>query len=108
MENVVKPNDYKMTNGVWKKYYPSRFHRMELHQIINKLIWKRVDEQNQETPEEKNRREELFRVIEMQKHLFKTTETIKGPVKQLQQTKRTITEKKPHPTIRTTQLTYQP
>ena len=67
----MKPHDYKMTIGVWKKYYPPRFHQMEikrieieLHQKINKLIWKRMEQQNQETPEEKSRREEMFRVIE--------------------------------------------
>ena len=44
-KELVKPNDYRMTNRVWKIYNPPRFHRMEikriemeLHQKINKLI----------------------------------------------------------------------
>ena len=60
-----------MTNGFWKKYNPSRFHRkenkrieMELHQKINRLIWKRMEQHSEKTPEEKSRQEELFRVIE--------------------------------------------
>ena len=51
-----------MTNGEWKKYNPPRVHRielkrieMELHQKINKLIWKRMEQQSQESPEEKSR-----------------------------------------------------
>ena len=67
----VKPNDYRMTIGVWKKYNPPRFHRMEskrieveLQQKINKLVWKRLEYQSQENPEEKTSQEELYRVIE--------------------------------------------
>ena len=40
-KELVKPNDYKMTNGVWKRYNPSRFLKkikrieLELHQKLN-------------------------------------------------------------------------
>ena len=37
---------------------------MELHEKKNRLIWKRMEQQSQETPEEQGRREELFKVIE--------------------------------------------
>ena len=63
-KKLVKPNDYKMTNGVWKKYKPPRFHRknikpikplklMELHQKINRFILKEMEQQSKGTPEEK-------------------------------------------------------
>ena len=48
-----------------------RFHRMEtkkidteLHEKINELIWKRMEQQSQESPEERSRRDELYKVIE--------------------------------------------
>ena len=60
-----------MTNGVWKKYIPPRFHRMqieriemELHQKVNQLIWKRIVQQSQESPKERSRRKESNKVIE--------------------------------------------
>ena len=36
-KEVVKPNDYKMMNVVWKKYNPPRFHRMEIKIIEMEL-----------------------------------------------------------------------
>ena len=69
-KELVKPKNYKMTNGVWKKYNPPIFHRMEIkriereiHQKINRLNWKRMEQHGKETPKEKSRREELFKVI---------------------------------------------
>ena len=60
-KKLVKQNDYKLTNGDWKKYNPSKFYRMEmkrieieLHQKTCKLIGKRMEQKSQETPEEKN------------------------------------------------------
>ena len=37
---------------------------IELNQKINGLIWKRMEQQCKETPDETSRQEELFRVIE--------------------------------------------
>ena len=37
---------------------------MELHQKINRLIWKRMEQQCKETPDETSGREKLLRVIE--------------------------------------------
>ena len=36
----------------------------ELHEKINELIWKRMEQQSQESPEERSRRDELYKVIE--------------------------------------------
>ena len=36
---------------------------VELQQKIRKLVWKRIEQQSQETPDEKGRGEEMFRVI---------------------------------------------
>ena len=33
---------------------------MELHQKINRLIWKGMEQHSNETPEEKSRQKELF------------------------------------------------
>ena len=63
-KKLAKPNDYKMKNGVWKKFNPPKFHRknikpiktlkpMELHQKINRLIWKRMEQQSKDTPKKK-------------------------------------------------------
>ena len=61
---------------------------MELHQQINKLIWKRMKRHSKENPEEKSRLEELLRVIEKirntETHQSKTKRTNKGPVKMRQ------------------------
>ena len=69
-KQVVKPNDYRMTKGVWKKYNPQRFNRTEIkriekvwHQKINKVIWKRMEQQSQESPHERTGQEELYKVI---------------------------------------------
>ena len=49
-KDLVKPNYYKMTNGIWKKYKQPSFHRMEIkrkeveHQKINRVIWKMIEQ----------------------------------------------------------------
>ena len=59
-----------MTNGVWKKYNPPRFHQMEIQRIDKelpqkryRLIWKKMEQQSQEIQDGKGGREELFKVI---------------------------------------------
>ena len=32
-KELVKPNDYKMTNGVWKKYNPRDFTEWKLNEV---------------------------------------------------------------------------
>ena len=81
---------------------------MELLQKLNRLIWKKMKEQNRETPEEKSRREVLFEVIEKIRNTpNKTSRTSKGQVKQHQQTKSIMTAKKPHPPFQMTPWTYR-
>ena len=67
----VKPGDYRMTNGIWKKYNPPQFHQpenktigVELHQNQNKMIWKRMEEPSREALELSTRREKkVYRVV---------------------------------------------
>ena len=68
-----------------------------------------MEEQSQERRSEENRQEELFRMIEkkLETHQSKTTQTSKGFEKPHQRKKRMITVKKPYPTTRTPQWTYQ-
>ena len=67
---LVKPGEYRTSNGVWKKYNPPRHHRAEikriemtLNQRRNRMLWDRMEEQDGEA-EENERRNELYRVIE--------------------------------------------
>ena len=42
----------------------NKMNRFRTQSKTNRLIWRRMEEQNRESPEERNRREELYRVIE--------------------------------------------
>ena len=68
---LVKPGEYRTSNGVWKKYNPPRHHRAEikriemtLNQRRNRMLWDCMEEQDGEAEEENERRNELYRVIE--------------------------------------------
>ena len=59
-----------MSYRVWRNYNTSRFQRTgtprietELHQRKSRLSWKRIEKHNQETPDERNRKEEHYRVV---------------------------------------------
>ena len=54
-KELVKPGEYRTSNGVWKKYIPPRQHRAEmkriemtLNQRRNKMLWDRMKEQGGE------------------------------------------------------------
>ena len=71
LKEIVKPGEYRTSNGVWKKYNPPRHHRAEikriemtLNQRRNRMLWDRMDEQDGETEEENERRNELYGVFE--------------------------------------------
>ena len=68
---LVKPGEYRTSNGVWEKYNPPRHHRAEikriemtLNQRRNRMLWDRMGEQDGEAEEETERRNELYRVFE--------------------------------------------
>ena len=70
-KKLVKPGEYRSSNGAWKKYNPPRHHRAEmkrremtLNQRRNRMLWDRMEEQDRETEEKTERRNELHRVIE--------------------------------------------
>ena len=71
-KEIIKPGEYRTSNGVWKKYNPPRHHRAEikriemtLNQRRNRLLWDCIEEQNRGPEEEETeRRNELHRVIE--------------------------------------------
>ena len=69
-KELVKPKEYRTSNGVRKKYNPPRHHRAEikriektLNQRRNRMLWDRMEEQDRE-PEETERKNELHRVVE--------------------------------------------
>ena len=73
---LVKPGEYRTSNGAWKKYNPPRHHRAEikriemtLNQRRNRMLWNRMEEQDEEAREENERRNELYRVIEKIRNL---------------------------------------
>ena len=73
---LVKPGEYRTSNGAWKKYIPPRHHRAEikriemtLNQRRNRMLWNRMEEQDEEAREENERRNELYRVIEKIRNL---------------------------------------
>ena len=58
-KELVKPGEYRTSNGVWKKYNPPRHHRAEikriemtLNQRRNRMLCDRMEEQDRETEEE--------------------------------------------------------
>ena len=55
--------------------------RFRTQSKTNRLIWRRMEEQNRESPEERNRREELYRVIEKIRETlrYKLTKNNKWP-----------------------------
>ena len=68
---LVKPGEYRTSNGVWKKYNPPRHHRAEkkpieitLNQRRHRMLWDHLEEQDRELEEETKRRNELHRVLE--------------------------------------------
>ena len=70
-KELVKPGEYRTSNGAWKKYIPPRHHRagikrieMTLYQRRNRMLRDRMEEQDRETEEEIERRNKLHRVIE--------------------------------------------
>ena len=70
-KELVKPGEYRTSNGAWRKYNPPRHHRAEkkriemtLNQRRNRMLWDRMEEQDRETEKETKRRNELHRVIE--------------------------------------------
>ena len=48
---------------------------MEVHQKSNKVIRKRLEQQSQESPEERTRREELYKMIEKKTEIHQQTIT---------------------------------
>ena len=69
-KELVKPGENRTSKGNWKKYSPPRHHRaeikrieMNLNQRRNKIIWKRMEEQEKEPEDDTTKREELYRVI---------------------------------------------
>ena len=73
---MVKPGEYRTSNGVCKKYNPPRHHRAEIKQIEmnlsqrnNRLLWNRMKIQDKEPEEGTTRREELNRVIEKNRNM---------------------------------------
>ena len=70
-KELVKPGEYRTSKGNWKKYNPPRHHRAEIKRIEmnlnrrrNKMLWKRMEEQEKEPEDETTKREERYRVIE--------------------------------------------
>ena len=70
-KELVKPGEYRTSNGAWKKYNPLIHHRAEtkriemtLDQRRNRMLSDRMEKQDRETEEEDERRNELHRVIE--------------------------------------------
>ena len=50
-KELVKPGEYRTSNGVWKKYNPPRHHRAEikriemtLNQRRSRMLWDRMEE----------------------------------------------------------------
>ena len=70
-KELVKPGEYRLSKGNWKKYNPRRHQRaeikrieMNLNQRRNKMLWRRMEEQEKEPEDNATKREELCRVIE--------------------------------------------
>ena len=75
---ISKPGDYRFSQGQWRKYNPPRTERselkrieMELWQGRNRIIWQRMERNNQETQEETERKREFHRVIDKIRNLQK-------------------------------------
>ena len=75
-KELVKPGEYRTSNGVWKKSNPSRHHRAEikriemtLNQRRNKMLWDRIEQQDEEAEKQTERRNELYQVIEKIRNL---------------------------------------
>ena len=74
---------------------------MEVYQKLKRLIRKRMEEQSRETPKEKRRRDEVFRVIEKLGNTpIRNNENEQGTSKTTPTEKKQITTaKKPHPQV---------
>ena len=77
-KELVKPGNYQTSKGNWKQYNPPRHHRaeikrieMNLNQRRNKMLWKRMEEQEKEPEDDTTKREELYRVIEKIRNMLK-------------------------------------
>ena len=57
-KELVKPGEYRTSNGAWKKYNPPRRHRAEINQK-KRLLWDRMEEQDEEPEGGTIRRKEL-------------------------------------------------
>ena len=66
-----------------------------------------MEQQGQETPEEKSRREELFRVIEKSRNTPIQNNTKEQVTSKKTTTENMTTAKKPHPPFHMTQMTYR-
>ena len=68
-KELVKPGEYRTSNGVWKKNNRPRYHsrnksKMTLNQRRNRMLWDCMEKQDREPGEETERTNELHWVIE--------------------------------------------
>ena len=70
-KELVKPEENRTSKGNWNKYNPPRHQRaeikrieMNLNQRRNKMLWKRMEEQDKEPEDDTTKVEELYRFIE--------------------------------------------
>ena len=115
-KELVQPGEYRTSKGNWKKYNPPRHHRaeikrieMNLNQRRNKMLWKRMEEQEKKPEDDTTKREELYRVIEKIRNLPKKqdegqTETTNDNITEAEANQKQTKQNQPAPQ---THLMYQ-